>query len=819
MKTWAESDLLGFFLVLFGVFCLIFSNSTWLTSLSLLLAVIFLLHSVYDARYEAAKFHHMLCHYQAVLSSSESGWIAWNSYDEYIGSSKKFRNFFKLKALASIYVADIVDAIAPGDSEDFIFYFGKLKKHGTPFKIIVTIKDESSVVPNRIEINGARLLISDIETLVLWCTNVTDTSSLVSSMDEQLTQARAEVQALHEILNVVPIPIWQRDKNLAISYCNRNYAESLDMDARKIVRNNIPLVPGNLFGQGHSLAEAAKKCGKDQSIAQFVVINGVRKKLSIHECITETGNFVGFAEDITGEENLASNLDRLIMANCEVLENVSSGIAIFGDNTRLSFFNSTFAHMMKLEPNWLHSRPTFSEILDELRNNRQIPEYADFQAFKKEQLALFTSITGTKQDFLHLPNGKSLRQMIAPYPLGGLVFVYEDITDSLSMQRKNNTLLAVQRETIEHLYEGIMVCGSDNRLKIINSALAKIWDMDPDSCKDAHLSEILDRIKEHLDYGEDWETFREYAISNLTDRIPKTGKLLKKDGSSILFSYVPLPDGAHMHSFIDVTDTCKVEKAILDKNQALKTAQRLRFEFITGFSTELKEPLNLLIGFAELLTHEYSGALNKTQMEYCQIILNASNQLHQLINNLLEMVSIDLESTKLDVAEFNFVDAVEEVVANLDKRAQEKNIDVVKNYAEDVPIFKGDRLRIKQSVFNIMLNAIQFSPPNGKINVMISYDDRNIKLLIKDRGIGAPKDSKGKIFRRCSGVGASFFGNGAETAGVSMPLVRSLIELHGGTINISSDIEGTSIICLLPLKAELQIAENNLENVEKVVNS
>lgn len=126
--------------------------------------------------------------------------------------------------------------------------------------------------------------------------------------------------------------------------------------------------------------------------------------------------------------------------------------------------------MMKLENGWLHSKPTFSEVLDELRSNRRLPEVADFQAFKKDQLALFTSVVEPVQNMIHLPNGKSLRQMITPYTAGGLVFIYEDVTNSLLLQQKNNTLLAVQKETIDHLYEGVIVCGSDNRVKIMNKS-------------------------------------------------------------------------------------------------------------------------------------------------------------------------------------------------------------------------------------------------------------------------------------------------------------------------------------------------------------
>jgi signal transduction histidine kinase len=595
--------------------------------------------------------------------------------------------------------------------------------------------------------------------------------------------------------------------------------------------NNIPLVPGNLFGQGHSLAENAKKCNRIQTISQFVLVNGARKKVSVHECPVSNENLMGYADDITSEEALALNLDRIVTANYEVLETLSTAIVIFGENTRVIFFNGAYQRLMKLESGWLHSKPTYGEVLDELRNNRQLSEQADYQAFKKSQLELFTSITAPAQELTHLPNGKTLRLTISPYSLGGLLFVYEDVTDSLALQRKNNTLLAVQKETINNLYEGIMVYGSNNRLKIINNATQKIWKLgDAEAVLDLrgmHISEVLDNIKDELDYGTNWEEFRENTISNLTDRIVKNGKLIKKDGSIIMFSYVPLPDGAHMHSFIDITDSCMVENAIMEKNQALKTAQDLRFEFVSGISVELKEPLNILIGFAELLLHQYFGTLSEKQLEYCQYILVASNQLHQLINNLLEMVSIDIDSKDLDLSWFSVKDAIDEVISSLEKRINEKSINIIKIYPEENVEFNGDKIRIKQSVYNILTNAIQSAPLHGKIDVVISKNDENLKIVVKDDGIRLSNSKDQNIHpKKRPAKTARFINHAEKDNGISMPFVKSLIELHGGTLSINSDVEdGTCIVCILPIEQKKELPQSNQSegtdsiSFQEVVNS
>ncbi|MDR2781928.1 MAG: PAS-domain containing protein [Holosporaceae bacterium] len=802
MRAWSKTDIIGLFFAIFGIASFLFANSDSLTSIVSIIAAIILLYSVYNARYNCVKYMEILCHYQAVLSSSAEGWIAWNTDGEYIGSSKKIKSFFGMKS-NDISVSDIMSTIQPKDADLLLLNFSKLRKEGVNFTLTVkTLSDK-----NEIQINGSRMIINNVETILFWCTNVTESSALILSMEQKLASAKKQLKFLKEILDALQMPVWKRDENLRLVYCNRTYSNYLNTSVEKILDNNIPLIPGNLFGHGHSLAENAKKANRAQSIASFIMINGLRKKILMSECPTIGGDFIGYANDITAEEALSVNFDKVVTANCEVLENLSTAIVIFGENMRIKFFNNAYQRLMKLEPEWLYSNPTYGEVLDELRNNRQLSEQADYQVYKKAQLALFTSTTDPIKELIHLPNGKTLRLTVSPYQLGGLLFVYEDVTDSLTLQRKNNMLLAVHKETINNLYEGVMVYGSDNRLKIVNKAMQKIWKMFDDDimtkANGMHISELLDTIvRNDIDYGSNWEEFRENAISNLTDRITKTGKLQKKDGSIIQFSYIPLPDGAHMHSYTDITDTYIVERAVMEKNQALKTAQQLRLEFISGISIELKEPLNILIGFSELLLSQSFGTLNDKQMKYCKHLLCASNQLHQLINNLLEMVSIDIDSTDLDLSSFSINDVVEEVIQSLEKRILEKNLDFVKNYQEQHIDFIGDRRRIKQSIYNMLITVIKNAIPHGKVDIIITFDDENLKVVIKDDAINPHKDKSKikKVFHRSS-RGIKF--GSLENDGISMPLVRSLIELHGGTLKVDSNIgEGTSVICSLPMKLQ-----------------
>lgn len=809
MKTWSKADLLSLFLIVLGIISLIFSASGLLPIFCFMIASVTLMHCVYNSRYELIKYKDFLCHYQAVLTSANDGWIAWNKYNEYVGSSRKFREEFGIKSAPNILISDVIAVINDEDANELSFQLNKLKRSGTPFNIIV----KPRISDSKIRVCGSRIAVSHVETMVLWCSDITNTSVLVSSLEKKLFESEEALAKVNSILDEVPIPVWARTPDLKISYCNKKYAESVNLTKDKIVQSNTPLVPGNLFGQGHSLAENAKKCNRDQCIAQSTIINGVRKRLLINEKHAANGTFVGFAQDITEEENLSENLDRVVKANYDVLDNLSTAIAIFGENTRLVFFNSAYQKLMKLESVWLHTKPTYSEVLDECRNNRQMAEHADFQAFKKSEIAMFTSITSAVQELMHLPSGKTLRRLTAPYPLGGLMFVFEDVTDSLALQRKNNTLLAVQKETIDHLHEGIVVYGSNNRIKILNSSVLKIWDIEDkntDEIKGMHISDMLDSIKDKIDYDDNWKEFKENAISSLTDRTPKTGRLTRKDDSVVLFSYIPLPDGAHMLSFIDITDTCVVEKAIMEKNLALKEAHKMRYEFVSGISTELKEPISCLIGFTELLAREYYGTLNQKQKEYCKYILDSSNQLYQLINSLLEMVLIDVGPSELELSMFVVKDAINEVISIVEKRAHDKNITIETHYENPTLKMNGDRKRIKQFLFNVLINAIQASPADGRIEVRtIVENEENLKIIVKDERIERNTSAYkvGLKRKQFSSPIRAHIRKILASKAASMLLVRSLIEQHGGTLSVNTDAEGGSyVICSLPTKCENKIS-------------
>ncbi|MDP6342292.1 MAG: PAS-domain containing protein, partial [Alphaproteobacteria bacterium] len=551
-------------------------------------------------------------------------------------------------------------------------------------------------------------------------------------------------------------------------------------------------------GQGRAMAAAAAEIGELKCESRHFVVGGQRRALEVNELPgLPDGGVLGFVRDVTHVEESQDELERHIEAHAEVLNNLSTAIAIFGPDKRMSYHNSAYAKLWQLDEDWLSGRPLHGEILDELRENRRIPEQTDFPAYKQEFIRLYTDLLATQEDVIYPPDGRVLRQVISPHPFGGLLFLTEDITDSLVLERSYNTLIAVQRETLDNLYEGVAVYGGDGRLRLFNSAFATIWQLDERLLEtEPHVSEIIDSARDLFAEHETWNELRELLISQATGRDTLSGRMERPDERIIDFAGVALPDGNMLFTYIDVTDSANVERALLERYEALETADRLKSEFLANVSYELRTPLNVIIGFAEVLANEYFGTLNDRQKEYTGDILNSSHQLLDLINAILDLASIEAGQLELEPAVFDVRTMLENVISLGRERAQKQQLHLSIDCPVDFGTIEGDERRLKQVLYNLLSNSLKYSDRRGEITVGVSDEGDEVGLYVADNGIGIAEADQQLVFEK--------FRRGSLTerqhsVGLGLSLVKSFIELHGGRVVMDSQVgEGTRVTCHLP---------------------
>jgi len=247
-------------------------------------------------------------------------------------------------------------------------------------------------------------------------------------------------------------------------------------------------------------------------------------------------------------------------------------------------------------------------------------------------------------------------------------------------------------------------------------------------------------------------------------------------------------------TYLDVTDTARVERALRERNEALETAGRLKSEFIANVSHELRTPLNAVIGFAEILVNRYFGPLNPRQLDYSNSILASARLLMRLINDILDLATIEagymvLETNPIDVSAM-----LHSVLALTRERARSRDLELDLRFPPEIGVVEGDERRLKQALFNLISNAVKFTPPGGAIRLEATRYDDALLLTVADTGVGIPFADQARVFEK--------FERGVrqQGAGLGLSLVKSLIELHGGTVVIESvSGQGTRITCRLPV--------------------
>ncbi len=617
--------------------------------------------------------------------------------------------------------------------------------------------------------------------------------------EEKLADVSQTLAAHTALLADLPVPVYRRNSELAMIWCNDAYAKLVDATAAEVIAARgleieTPLVPN----QGKTLARLARDGGESASESRHFVVGGQRRTLEVTEVPGADGaHVIGYVRDITKVEETQVDLSRHIDAHAEVLNNLSTAISIFGPDKRLSYYNNAYATLWQLDEEWLNNDPTHGEVLEELREGRRIPEQMDFPAYKQGFMRLYTDLLETREDVIYAPDGRVLRQVISPHPFGGLFFLEEDITDSLVLERSYNTLIAVQQETLDNLYEGVAVFGGDGRLKLANSAFARIWELDEAMLQgEPHVSEVVEAVRLTLAAPKAWSEMRDILIAQATGRENRSGRMRRNDGVVVDFASTALPDGNVLFTYMDVTDSVNVETALMDRNEALEAADRLKSEFLANVSYELRTPLNVIIGFTEVLGNEFFGELNARQKEYTADILHSSNQLLDLINNILDLASVEAGQMDLEVGLFDVHEVLENVMTLAREPASRQKLDVVLDCPADFGAIEGDERRIKQVMYKLLSNALKFSDQGGQIKVGAQRRDGEVGLYVSDNGIGIKEADQSRVFEKFQRAAPP---DRQRSVGLGLSLVKNFIELHGGRVQLDSALgEGTRVTCFLP---------------------
>jgi signal transduction histidine kinase len=613
---------------------------------------------------------------------------------------------------------------------------------------------------------------------------------------EPVPAAAASGFDFRAVLDALPIPVWLRDKTLSLVWGNAPFLAATgakDADA-------VAAAQSALDRSERDLAATARSQGGVHEARRFAVVGGQRRALAFTETPVDGFGVVGSAIDVTDVASAEARLQQHIDAHADTLDKLATAVAIFGRDQRLTFYNRAFARLWDLPEKWLDSHPSDGDILDRLREARRLPEQRDYQSWKRERLALYeTARDYPTEDQWHVPSGKTLRVVAQPHPFGGLTFLYEDVTEKLALESSYNTLIKVQSATLDTLKEGVAVFGPDGRLKLHNAAFLLIWELAKKDVEgEPHIRSIAAASADKFGDAQVWERLIQSVVSGQPTR-RDWGEIERNDRTILALTLSPLPDGATLVTFADVTDRARIETALRERNEALEAADNLKSDFIKHVSYELRTPLNSIMGFAEHLASGMPGALNRNQASYVQDIVAGSHTLRDLINNILDLSLIEAGALRLELEPIDLHRLLTGVAATARDWAAKSDLALELDVADDAGAFSGDERRIQQVVFNLLTNAIKYTPEGGTITLSGRIVDEDVQIAVADTGPGLAPEVKANAFDRFS---AKHRSGQRAGAGLGLALVNRFVELHDGWVEIesaTSDAEsGTVVRCHFP---------------------
>ena len=509
-------------------------------------------------------------------------------------------------------------------------------------------------------------------------------------------------------------------KNGKIVEFNKNY-ENLHngKTISEIIRQNIHIFP---IEDLKNIDDGKTKIKK--------ILNG-KQYTFILKSENKDDSIIITAEDKTKEDTQNQLLDKQNETNLQLMNRLNSPVAIFGQDQSLVFFNSAFESFSMLTYEYLNNKPTESEILDSMRQKEILPYQTNFQEWKKKQLNIYETLNDREQ-WWYLQDGRTLRLLSQPNPMGGVTHIFENHTERLALENEAKLLSEIQKQTIDSLSEGIVLFGIDGKIKLHNPKFTELWQIE-DSLVGMHVrsfmkiiekSEILDEIYTNI-------------VSSGVDRREHSNILNCENNKIIYYQSSILPDRSILYTFTDITDSKKIEEALIEKNSALAQADNIKTSFMNNISHELRAPLQNIIGFSELIEETHNNSVMDQQIsDYIKDIKKSGNELHHQINQILEITALESGNIESEYQKINGNDIIEIFQDELNK-LDFFNIDydVVGNAIDDSKFMNIDVTHISRLFTGVVRLVDRHMSSDDikkcKIKIDIKSDQKSSKFILK----------------------------------------------------------------------------------------
>ncbi|MBL8644738.1 MAG: PAS-domain containing protein [Rhodospirillaceae bacterium] len=696
--------------------------------------------------------------FAAALDTAPEGYIAWfhkrGSTEAEEQCSRRLAVLLDLLRGRDANFADVLEGFDAVSQDMLRESVARLKETGNGFRLGLV----HTASNRRIDARGLRAVGEDGETLadVVWMSDITESAAAVEALTEETSSLKREAALMKVALDSIDVPVWVRDDDLSLIYCNMAYVLAVDgRNAADVVARGREIAPRVTVREARALAAAARAAGEIRKSPFHMVLDGSRRLMEVTEAPMRskqerakdgrtndataepmsgkaqapllsdgTGRLTaGMAYDVTRQEELETRLKREAAAQADVLERLGTAIAVFGPDTRLAFHNAAFAKLWTLDAAWLNEAPGYGAVLDAMRSQRRLPEVADFPAFKDKELARFNSLLEPLEDVLHLPDGGTLRRTTSPHPMGGLLMTYEDVTDKLALERSYNTLIAVQRETIDNLQEAVAVFGADGRLRLANPAFAEMWELNAAALAESPaLTNVVDAFKDLFDDETVFARHRATLLAALDadqQRTTQQGRVVRSKGSVMEFVAVPLPDGGVLFCYNDVSAPERAVQNLRARAESVATSERLKSDIAARVFTALSNDLSRLSTLAAAKGKE-------------QGLGGLARSLSDTVADAEDLTGFNPSSHSIRLDAVDVAELVGRVTRLLTPNAKLRGLDLSTAGTTDAGWIVADGSRLKLALFLLLGAAIDCA--RGKVGLTVERRGKTIAFIIAFQG-------------------------------------------------------------------------------------
>lgn len=595
------------------------------------------------------------------------------------------------------------------------------------------------------------------------------------------------------LADAYPAPTWITDAAGRLAWANRAWLAEMKVDSVETARER-----GLSFDRGaDAIVAEAGRLNQHQEGFRWTTGGGRRRawRIVAEPAPGGAGAVLAFALDMTEAEETRDTLRRHVEAHDETLNHLADAVAIFGPSKRLAFHNTAFQQLFNIDPAWLDERPTHAELLDRLRQRRLLPEVIDYAGWKANELDFYGASEAAPDDSWSLPDGRTLRVVRQPHPLGGVLLLFSDITDELKLRSRFNAQIQVQKATLDKLNDAVAVFGSDGRIRLHNEAFDAFWGVEGEALDAAgDFDAVAALCHETMPDPALWLGLKaRVADPDPESRVPISGEGRTADGRIASWLTRPLPDGATLVAFSDVTARRGLEQALAAKAQALEESTALKREFVGSVSYELRTPLTTIVGYSELL--EAQADLPERSRQHAGAIRVAASQLAASIDDVLDMAQIDAGEMELTLGDVRVCDVLDEAAARVRERIEGRGATLTVSCPGALKPIRADAQRVGQALGYLLDNAARAVSEGGAVTLSAEGAPTEVRIRVEDTGRGIPYHLQAHVFDR-------FVRRERGGPGVGLALVKALVELHGGWAEVESEPgKGAAFILHLPLEA------------------